>query len=367
MSDAGSVAQPSRPGLLDRVPAGRLWLAATLLLFVLLLGLAAWLWWFRMPPVVTRVVPAVPVELAPEVQAQAAELTRRIEVLDREVSAARTAARSLTCPPGQWLRQGALPAAPLAGAPPAGPVATDPLAAAPMPTNPLPTGPVVALPTAELAERLEMATALVLSEDSLGTGFFVAPNLLVTNRHVIEEAAGGEVFIASRSFGGLRPGVVLRTTAGGDPGSADLALVRLLEGSAPAVLELTDRALKLSPVVAAGYPGLILQNDTGFRRLIAGDAGATPDLNLTQGVVQSVQESPQGVPVLVHTASVLQGNSGGPLVDACGRVVGINTFIAVDTEQSGRVSYAQTTGVIAQFLNESGAGIPVDTRTCPQS
>src|SRR3546814_3502977 len=86
MSCAGSVAQPNRPGLLDRVPAGRLWLVATILLILLLLALAAWLWWFRTPPVVVRVVPALPVELAPEVQAQAAELTRRIEALDREIA-----------------------------------------------------------------------------------------------------------------------------------------------------------------------------------------------------------------------------------------------------------------------------------------
>src|SRR3546814_18159636 len=84
MSDAGSVAQPNRPGLLDRVPAGRLWLVATILLILLLLALAAWLWWFSTPPVVVRVVPALPVVLAPEVQDQAAEMSRRTEAPDRE-------------------------------------------------------------------------------------------------------------------------------------------------------------------------------------------------------------------------------------------------------------------------------------------
>jgi len=348
MSDAANVAQPSRPGFIESIPARRLWLAITLLLLALLLALAAWLWWLRTPPIVTRVIPAPPAVLAPEVAARAEALTRQIEELDRQIATGRTALQSLSCPAGQRLRQGATPAAPPAA-----------LAAAAL------AGPLPALGTGALADQLELATALVLSDNRLGTGFFVAPNLLVTNRHVIGEVAGGEVFITSRSLGRARPGVVLRATAAGNPGSADLALIRLLDGTAPAVLGLTDRAPKLTPVVAAGYPGLILQNDPGFRRLVGGDASATPDLNLTQGVVQSVQDSPQGVPVLVHTASVLQGNSGGPLVDACGRVVGINTFIAVDAEQSGRVSYAQTTGVIGGFLADSGASVPVDGRACP--
>src|SRR3546814_14813175 len=104
MSDAGSVAQPNRPGLLDRVPAGRPWLVATILLILLLLALAAWLWWFRTPPVVVRVVPALPVELAPEVQAQAAELTRRIAALDREIGSGPAAGDSLAWPAGEVLK-----------------------------------------------------------------------------------------------------------------------------------------------------------------------------------------------------------------------------------------------------------------------
>ena len=227
-------------------------------------------------------LPAPAAELPAEVRARAEALERAIAELDRRIADDRAATHSLACPPGQRIREGALP------------VQT---AALPVPPSlSAPDGslsaPLTAIGTGALADRLEQATALVLSENSVGTGFFVAPNLMVTNRHVVEDATDGRVFIASRSLGGARPGVVLRATPPGQPGSVDLALIRLTDGVAPAILGLTPVAPKLTPVVAAGYHGLILQNDTGFRRLVAGDARATPDLNLTQGVVQSVQESP---------------------------------------------------------------------------
>ena len=48
MSDAGNAAPTSHPGLLGHVPAGRLWLAVTLLLVALILALLAWLWLNRL-------------------------------------------------------------------------------------------------------------------------------------------------------------------------------------------------------------------------------------------------------------------------------------------------------------------------------
>jgi 2-aminoadipate transaminase len=43
------------------------------------------------------------------------------------------------------------------------------------------------------------------------------------------------------------------------------------------------------PRVAAGYPGVVLSGDANSRQLLRGDASAAPDLNLTQGAVQSLQ------------------------------------------------------------------------------
>lgn len=333
-------------GGLAQIPAGILWAILTLLALGCIIGLALWLWVFRQPLVVENIIPAQPPNLSAETQARIQALTQEAAALEAALAADK--ARTPACPPGQRLRLGGVPA----------PASTLP------PTVDM-TGPLATLSTSALAAKLEGATALVLTEKSVATGFFTAPDLLVTNRHAVEDANQRRVLIASRSLGNVRPGIVLRTSPPGQPGAMDFAVVRLLEGTAPATVSLTDQAPKLSAVVAAGYPGLTLQNDIGFRRLVAGDAAAAPDLNLTQGVIQSLQTTAAGVPVVLHTASILQGNSGGPLVDPCGRVIGINTFIAVDTEQSGRTAYAQASLAIARFLAEGGTRLPLDSRVCP--
>lgn len=333
-------------GFLARVPGGILWLFMTILALIIVISLALWLWVFRQPAVVERFVPSPPLSLSAEAQTRANALAQEVAALEAALAA--DTAQTLTCPPGQRLRLGGLSAPP-----------------PPLPPATGMTGPLTALGTTNLAARLEAATALILTEKSVATGFFIAPDLLVTNRHAVEDAKQRRVFIASRSLGNVRPGLVLRTSPPGVPGAPDFAVVRLEEGTAPATIGFTDQAPKLSAVVAAGYPGLTLQNDTGFRRLMAGDATAAPDLNLTQGVIQSLQTTPAGVPVVLHTASILQGNSGGPLIDPCGRVIGINTFIAVDAEQSGRTAYAQASYAIARFLAEGGIRLALDARTCP--
>jgi S1-C subfamily serine protease len=220
-----------------------------------------------------------------------------------------------------------------------------------------------------LVDKLERATVLVLLPSSkglgLGTGFFVSSRHLVTNRHVVEASSDGSVLLASRSLKRIQRGSVVAVTDNSDPGSPDFALVRLETGQAPGMLEINTEPTKLSEVVAAGYPGLVMRGDASFMRLVRdGDLSAAPDLSLTRGTIQSFQDSFAGTPIIVHTASILQGNSGGPLVDACGRVVGVNTFIAVDQKQSGRVSYAIQARIMGAFSQRNGVAIKRDPRPC---
>lgn len=346
------------------IPGRGLWLAATLLLLVLVLLLAAYLYQ-RKPEEVTVTVPA-PAAAAPALSAEMTLRVRQLEELNRsletEIARLGREPSPLACPPGTARRA----EAPAITAPPAASaVEAKPVPAAPAVPAPPAGGEAAKLPVPELLGRLERATALVVAEDSIATGFFIDDTRLVTNRHAVESAKDGRVFIASRSLGQVRPATVIGASADGPVGSTDFALVRLDAGSAAGVLPVTTSYTKLTAVTAAGYPGLTVLNDAGFRKLVEGDPRAAPDLNVTQGAVQAIQPLSNGGTAIAHTASILQGNSGGPLVDSCGRVIGINTFIAVDQQQSGRISYAQPVDALLAFLKRHGVASAPDTRACP--
>lgn len=347
------------------IPARRLWLASTLVLLLFVLAVAVHLL-VRKPAETTVTVPAPVVPSADETL-RLRQLEALNQSLEAEIAKLGHEPSPLACPPGTVRRVDAPPSGRSDGAsssnerlPPNTP--TTPSGSAPAGG---PTGAVATkLASAELVERLERATVLVLTESSIATGFFIDNAHLVTNRHAVQDAADGRVLIASRSLGQVRPGTVVGSSATSPVGGIDFAIVRITGPGPSGILPVTTSFGKLSNVTAAGYPGLTVMNDAGFRKMIAGDAHASPDLNVTQGAVQAINQLPNGGTAIVHTASILQGNSGGPLVDGCGRVIGVNTFIAVDKEQSGRISFAQPSTELLRFLQNQGMSMTPDTRAC---
>jgi hypothetical protein len=88
---------------------------------------------------------------------------------------------------------------------------------------------------------------------------------------------------------------------------------------------------------------------------------------LTDGKISAIQTSPGGLKIMPHTAAVSGGNSGGPLVDACGRVVGVNTFITADQEQVAHNNYAQKSDALIAFLQANGVAVNVVNEPCVPS
>lgn len=147
----------------------------------------------------------------------------------------------------------------------------------------------------------------------IGTGFIIDQSgLMVTNNHVIGGAALIEVYLDGATS--PTPARLLGVSE-----CNDLAVLDL-EGDGYPYLEFRtsmDDVVPGLPVFAAGYPGLF-DNDP-----------LDVDYTLTGGIVNTTTASgdsrTSAVEVaLEHDARIRGGNSGGPLVDEQGRVVGIN-------------------------------------------
>ncbi|MCA3366977.1 MAG: trypsin-like peptidase domain-containing protein [Roseomonas sp.] len=225
-----------------------------------------------------------------------------------------------------------------------------------------------------LAQLLEHATVMIASAGPAGighgSGFFIAGDLVLTNAHVVQQADPNQIFVMSRAMGrAVKAQLVSMTRGEGggpvEPGMPDFALLRLPEAVAGAQpLALTPTADKLLDVVAAGYPASVVQVEQGMQELQQGRLGTPPELVLTRGSISTIQRLENGLVVMPHSADISPGNSGGPLVDTCGRVVGINTFVSYATQVADRVKYAQKTENLLPWLQQQNIPVTVQTEAC---
>lgn len=366
-----------------------------ILLLLLGLGLGWYLFYRPLVSVTVQAPPAPPPPAPPKPDpAAVAALEKALEAQKRsnkdiedQIAKLRDALAGNVCTitdPGGLLGPGA-PRAP--GAPPMSPVPAPPgkgtdaapvapgvtpaAAKPPVPAPPPPGSPTTSAPAgraSDLTPLLESTAALVLSQNGNGTGFFVAPGILITNRHVVANPwEGDKVIVTSRKMGKAQVGQIIAAVGGGQAGGSDFAVVRLVDGVPPGTgaLPLAAEPASLKEVVAAGYPGAIVINDRNFRALLQGNLGAAPEVVLTRGEVSAVQNRDRGLPSIAHTAAISSGNSGGPLIDMCGRVVGINTFVTQASAGQGG-GFAIGSSGLAAFLKASGVAFQWQDAACPK-
>ena len=225
-----------------------------------------------------------------------------------------------------------------------------------------------------LAQLLERGVVMVVASGPRGvghgTGFFVTGDTIITNSHVVEGADPQQVFITSATIGRVIQARVLTQTRGANasavqPGELDLAVLRLeapVPGAQP--LPFTRTAERLTDVVAAGYPASVVQIEQGMQELRQGRLRTPPEIVLTRGTISTFQTLNPSLTVIPHTADMSPGNSGGPLVDLCGRVVGINTFITRATAVADRVKYAQKTDSLLPWFQQNNVAIDLREGEC---
>jgi S1-C subfamily serine protease len=244
----------------------------------------------------------------------------------------------------------------------------EPLIAQPVFNSALPGAPsppgdqAPAMSNAQLVAHLERATVLVVALHhggaAVGSGFFVSPDRLLTNRHVVDNAE--RLVVTSRALGKPYTARLIAKTDRGVIGGADYALLEV-PGIAHDQLVFTIQVAKLQEVIAAGYPGVTIGNDEDFQAFSQGRASAAPDLVITRGEVNAIQINQAKTPTIAHTALISEGNSGGPLVDRCGRVVGINSYLAQKTTVTG---FAIASSDLIDFLSRNGTRPIVSQAAC---
>lgn len=193
---------------------------------------------------------------------------------------------------------------------------------------------------------------------SHGTGFAVTPNRIVTNAHVVREALQDDT---------LRIGVV--PSEGGDAAdyarpiavspSNDLALIEITGELRLPPLTIAAGPVRDGEVSAVGYP----MNVDRAQGLDISDVFRSQPPVKSRGFI-SGQRPSRLFDTILHTAPIARGNSGGPLLDGCGRVIGVNSFGTESDASDGEFFFAVSTRELLPFLTANDVEPRVNDLPC---
>lgn len=176
----------------------------------------------------------------------------------------------------------------------------------------------------------------VVSAAGSGSGFAIKPGLVVTNYHVVAEATRIEVFLSD--------GLAAEAEVVGTAPGYDLALLRVpfsRKQLPPAELNETRELRVGQTVLALGHP-------------LGGDHSLT--VGVVSGLNRDLRASELGASWVQFDAPINPGQSGGPLVNLEGRVVGITTAKIQGAEALG---FAVPSELVAATLSDlEGMGHP---------
>jgi hypothetical protein len=171
------------------------------------------------------------------------------------------------------------------------------------------------LPVSEIARIGREATAFVEVEPGRSaSAFCVHPSgLFVTNHHVVQWPTGGIKVVVNS--GTLEQKVFTAKVVRRDK-DADLALLRVENGGGLPTLSLgsAGELSDLMDVIAFGFP---------FGRGQATGVAQYPSISINRGSISSLRRKEGRLDRIQLNAALNPGNSGGPLLSAKGRVVGV--------------------------------------------
>ena len=215
-----------------------------------------------------------------------------------------------------------------------------------------------------IASMMEAATVWIVAEDEKsifsGTGFIVADGVVMTNAHVVN-GLGRErrIFIVNEKIPPVEAAVVDVVYDEKNDESVmgrDFALLRFSppKDTVLTVLSFSFDAQRMDRVSAWGYPVMVTQFDASTRNLRKGDtSGLKPaPVVYTEGTISSIVKDEYGA-AIIHTAAIAGGNSGGPLINGRGEVVGINTWGYTEEGEGAFLNVSLPADEIVRFLQKN--------------
>lgn len=227
---------------------------------------------------------------------------------------------------------------------------------------------------------------------TIGTGFLVGDTEgaqhVITNHHVAHAYTPEQMkdyLVATETPGVTKDSkialdlriivkrdVLVKATIVNESEAADFAILKMeqpIYDRMPLALADSSQVTTTQAVYALGFPGIVqdIQND----RIYTAD-----DVTVTSGTVAKttdVQLSTSPIACITHTAQITFGNSGGPLVDREGRVIGINTTMS---NENGNNDYFYSTQIneVKEVLDALGipytsdeAAVQTPDTTSPES
>jgi S1-C subfamily serine protease len=193
----------------------------------------------------------------------------------------------------------------------------------------------------DVVSRVLPAVASITAGPSRGTGFFIRPDQVLTNAHVVQDQTSVTLQVGSTTYNAR-----VTTVSTG----SDLALLQVFNANSS------------QPVLALGS---VTNVRVGQEVIAVGSALGVLSNTVTRGIVSAVRQV-GNITLLQTDAAINPGNSGGPLVDRSGLVIGINS-LAVAAQAGQGLAFAvavdHATDLLSGQVNNGAVQTPLTALT----
>jgi S1-C subfamily serine protease len=183
--------------------------------------------------------------------------------------------------------------------------------------------------------RVLPAVASITAGQARGTGFFIRPDQVLTNAHVVQGQTSVTLQVGNTSYSAR----VMTVSAG-----SDLAVLQVYNPN---------------PNQATLRMGTIAGIRVGQEVIAVGSALGVLSNTVTRGIISAVRQV-GNITLLQTDAAINPGNSGGPLVDRSGLVIGINSMTVMAQAGQG-LAFAVAIDHATQLLNGEVSTSPTAT------